>query len=300
MVQGQGLEICSCKIFCPCWLTADVEPDQGRPGIDSDPFLVGVFPQSHPAAQVFGAVPLEAETSWQWTLGITSAPIDNLNVTLDLYFIEVDDRFFMSSDNLVGPSERAVLIASGVPGASAIEVVRFFTNDIETETSGVDLVATYTAEWAAGITDLSLSANWNDTEVTRRTERPGGFFLSDQGVFDLENGSPRPRAIFDVRHSWRDQWSALLRGNYFGSYELMNSRNPSQVQEYDPLVQVDLQVTWEIGDSGFGLTLGGNNVFDEQPEPAEFGVCCGLVVRTGTLIDWQGPFWYLQGRFRWQ
>ncbi len=28
-LSGRGLEICSCKTFCPCWLTPDVEPDQG-------------------------------------------------------------------------------------------------------------------------------------------------------------------------------------------------------------------------------------------------------------------------------
>ena len=28
-LSGRGLEICSCKTFCPCWLTADVEPDEG-------------------------------------------------------------------------------------------------------------------------------------------------------------------------------------------------------------------------------------------------------------------------------
>ena len=28
-VSGRGLEICNCKTFCPCWLTPDVEPDEG-------------------------------------------------------------------------------------------------------------------------------------------------------------------------------------------------------------------------------------------------------------------------------
>ncbi len=28
-LSGRGLEMCSCKTFCPCWLTADVEPDEG-------------------------------------------------------------------------------------------------------------------------------------------------------------------------------------------------------------------------------------------------------------------------------
>ena len=28
-LSGRGLEICSCKTFCPCWLTSDAEPDEG-------------------------------------------------------------------------------------------------------------------------------------------------------------------------------------------------------------------------------------------------------------------------------
>ena len=26
---GQSIELCSCKLLCPCWLSPDVEPDQG-------------------------------------------------------------------------------------------------------------------------------------------------------------------------------------------------------------------------------------------------------------------------------
>ena len=28
-VSGRSLELCSCRLLCPCWLSADVEPDQG-------------------------------------------------------------------------------------------------------------------------------------------------------------------------------------------------------------------------------------------------------------------------------
>ena len=271
----------------------------GRPGTLTDPFLVGVFPQSHPAAQVFGAVPLDAETSWQWTLGLASTPLDRLTFTLDYYHIEVDDRFFMSSDFQVGPAERLVLIASGVPGAASIERVSFFTNDIDTETDGVDLVATYVADWVGGVTDMSVAANWNRTEVTRRTPRPNGFFLRDVDVFNIENGSPRPRAIVDLRHAWGNSWSMLLRGNYFGSYEIMNPDNPSQVQKMDSVIQVDAMLSWEIKDGRYNLAIGGNNIFDEQPDPAEFGVCCGVVIRYSALVDWQGPYYYVTGRIRW-
>jgi hypothetical protein len=28
-VTGQSIELCSCRLLCPCWLSPDVEPDQG-------------------------------------------------------------------------------------------------------------------------------------------------------------------------------------------------------------------------------------------------------------------------------
>lgn len=272
---------------------------QGRPGIDSDPFLVGIFPEAHPAAQVFGAVPLDAETSTQWTLGLTSTPIDNLSVTLDYYHIEVDDRFFMSSEFQVGAVERAVLVATGVPGADSIDKVRFFTNDIDTETNGIDLVATYSVDRASGVTSVSASANWNRTEVTRRTPRPNGFFLGDTDVSNIENGSPRPRAVLDVRHAWTDDLSLAIRGNFYGGYEIENRRSPGTFQYFDALVQVDTTLTWDVNDGKYSFTIGGNNIFDKQPDRAEFGICCGGIAPLGSLMDWQGPYYYFRGNFRW-
>jgi hypothetical protein len=28
-IKGRSVELCSCKMLCPCWLSPDVEPDQG-------------------------------------------------------------------------------------------------------------------------------------------------------------------------------------------------------------------------------------------------------------------------------
>lgn len=91
----------------------------------------------------------------------------------------------------------------------------------------------------------------------------------------------------------------LLRDNYFGGYELVNSRDPNQIQNYSSVFQTDAMLMWDFNNGKYGLSFGGNNVFDAQPDPAEFGICCGLVVRTETLIDWQGPYHYLTGRVRW-
>jgi len=272
---------------------------QGRPGTFSDPFLLGIFPADHPAAVVFGSVPLDAETSTQWSFGLTATPTDNFTFTLDYYGIQMDDRLFVSPRMRVGPVERQVLIDSGVPAGGAISFVQFFNNDIDTRTDGIDLVATYNVDWSGSVSSFFLNANWNRTEVTRRTARPDGEFLSDEGVFSMENELPRYRASLGLRHSWSDNWMLSLRGNLYGDYRVISFNDPTQIQDYDSLWQVDFNLNWDLADGRYSIMLGGNNVFDQQPDPAEFGNCCGIIVNLGSVMDWQGPFYYLRGTFRW-
>jgi iron complex outermembrane receptor protein len=272
---------------------------QGRPGTTTEPHLVGIFPATHPGAQAFGAEPLDAETSTQFTLGISATLFDALDLTIDLYRIDVGDRLWLSDDNAVGPDERAILVESGVPGANGIQFVKFFNNDIDTRTEGVDLVASYNVEWKSGVTAVSIAANWNRTEVTRRKERPGGPFVSDTDMFNIRNRNPYPRAVLDLRHSWHDDLSASIRGNWFGEYDVRDSRNPSLTQAYDSLIQVDLLLQAGFADDRYRITFGANNVFDERPAVAEFGVCCGVIWRRGEPVDWQGRFYFLRGEYRW-
>jgi len=273
--------------------------------LGSEPITRGLFPPGDPASQVFGAVPLQDETSTQFTFGFAVQPSDSFTLTLDYYFIALDDRIWVSSNFNVGPDERAELIALGAPGADQLTTVRFFTNDMDTETSGVDLVAHYNVDWNAGNTQLSLAANYNETEVTRRTDRQSDpanpdpvYFLSDADVFRLENGSPDLRVNFTASHSWANNVSATLRGNWYGDYKFTNS-NFSQVQDMSGDVYWDLDLTWDANDI-FSITLGGNNIFDAGPDaqPNWFR-CCGIVADTSSVMDWQGPYYYVRGVFSW-
>ncbi|MCH8336984.1 MAG: TonB-dependent receptor [Proteobacteria bacterium] len=157
---------------------------------DGLPVTTGIFPPQHAASQLFGATPLTDETSTQFTFGIVVQPTDAFTVTLDYYFIALDDRIWVSSRFDVGPAERAQLIALGVLGADQLTRVKFFTNDMDTETSGIDLVATYDIDWVGGNTLFSLAANVNKSKVVRRTDRQSDptdptpvYYLSDTDVF---------------------------------------------------------------------------------------------------------------------
>jgi len=269
------------------------------------PITRGIFPPQHPASQIFGATPLQDETSKQVSLGLALQPSDAFTITLDYYFIALDDRIWVSSNFDVGPAERAQLIALGVLGADQLTTVRFFTNDMDTETSGVDLVAHYNVDWSAGNTLLSLAVNVNDTKVTRRTDRQSDpanpnpvYFLSDADVFRLENGDPEFRANFTARHSWANNISAALRGNWYGDYKFTNDP-ATQFQDMSGDVYWDLDVTWAARDT-LSITFGGRNIFDASPDPQpSFWACCGMTAHESSVMDWQGPYYYVRGVLNW-
>ena len=70
---------------------------------------------------------------------------------------ELRDRIVLSSDFLIGPEEVVTLQALGVQGANSIAQVSFFNNDLDTESRGIDVVATYSIDSAVGVTEFSTS-----------------------------------------------------------------------------------------------------------------------------------------------
>ena len=76
-----------------------------------------------------------------------------------------------------------------MPGASDLSSIRYYTNEFDTTTQGIDLVGTYVTDWGnAGITNWSLAWNWTETEVDRV-----GDFISRNRVLELENYNPENR-----------------------------------------------------------------------------------------------------------
>jgi iron complex outermembrane receptor protein len=152
---------------------------------------------------------------------------------------------------------------------------------------------------------FSLAANVNETKVTRRTDRQSDptdptpvYYLSDLDVFRLENGDPDFRVNFTGRHSWANNLTATVRGNWYGDYTLAND-SLDEFQEMSGDVYWDVDFTWDVSDA-LSVTFGGNNVFDASPDPApDFIVCCGELNDTSSVMDWQGPYYYVRGVLRW-
>ena len=247
----------------------------------------GIFPPEHPAAGLFGAGPLGPEHSHSFTLGLTARLFEGFRLTLDYYSIRLDDRIVMSSEFTVDPAQAARLVALGVPGANDIAQVRFFTNDVATETSGVDLVATGQFDWRLGTTSVQAAFNFNRTKFADT-----GKFVNAETRHDIEEGSPATRGALTLRHAWGPA-DLLLRSRYFGEYSNANTAALQRVQKFGGEVLLDLEGSFTL-DERYTIRIGAENVLDNYPDPGEFEVCCGRIYRSDSIMPWQGRLFYLQ------
>ena len=89
-------------------------------------------------------------------------------------------------------------LAGSIAGAGAGQ---FFLNGADTETSGIDFVATYNTEGFGGTLDFTLAANFTETEVVSLFTPSGSGLetvpvesvFSDQEISIIEEWQPEDR-----------------------------------------------------------------------------------------------------------
>ena len=251
------------------------------------PQAEGIFPSTHPAAALFGGIALDAERSRSFTLGLAATLFDELDLTFDYYSIRLDDRIVLSSQFAVGPLEAAQLSALGVPGATDIAQVRFFTNDVDTETSGLDLVATWHIHSRLGVTTLQGAFNLNRTKLLAR-----GRYVDAEAEHDIEEGVPALQGVLTASHT-RGRLDLMLRARYYGEYENTLDTSLATTQDFGAEALVDVEAAWTFRDR-YAVKLGVENVFDNYPDKGAFEVCCGRIYRSDSIMPWQGTLLYLQ------
>jgi iron complex outermembrane receptor protein len=284
----------------------------------------GQIPPTNPIAQFLGGEALDAEDATNFTLGVVWDVTEDLTLTVDFYEIELKDRISQTGQiDIAGePVPTGVscpgatnlaqcLEILGIPGASDLTSVSFYTNDFDTTTTGVDLVATYVKDWGnAGITNFTAAWNWTETEVDKV-----GIEVSRNRILDLENFNPEHRGIFTVNHSIAD-WRVMLRASFYDDWTFgSNSGDPSftpgstnYTRDCTPRVDDCYNGDW-IFDAEIGYTLNGRydfivgaqNLFDEMgprdadnTAPAGFSSNSGQARATSTPWGFDGGFYYFR------
>lgn len=265
------------------------------------PVATGLFPASSVVAQALGATPLKPEKSKNLTAGVT-ATYGGVNLSIDFYKIDLTDRVnAISTISVVDDCDtstavidtgclgyRGNLISAGVVGAESIGGVFYFKNAFDTTTKGVDIVATYSTDWAAGSTSFTAAVNYNETKFDGAVDSL--FNAEDQ--YDFVNADPNWRGVFTVAHSMGD-FDFTVRANYYGGYSNSDgSSTVSVVQDFKPEIFFDLEAGYSFLDH-YKIALGARNIFDNYPAPGMIGEsCCGRIYRSDSIVDWQGGYYY--------
>ncbi|ARD45073.1 TonB-dependent receptor [Colwellia sp. PAMC 21821] len=253
-------------------------------------------PPTNPLSAFYGGKELTPEESKSFAFGGVYQ-YDDFFFTLDYYNIEVTDRLAQSSQIDVLAADYAQLEALGVVNPELISAVTYFSNDFDTTTQGVDIVANYSMALMDGDTLLSLAYNWNETTVDKFNPA-----TTDEGkVHRLEEGMPDHRATFTISQSWEDV-SAFVRVNYFGEYFATHADDTCAVgcwnETADSAVTIDAEVSYYLNDS-ITLSAGANNLFDQEahklPEES-YGVLGAQYYESGPF-DYNGGFYYVKATY---
>ncbi len=230
---------------------------------------------------------LDPETSNNFTGGFT-VDILGVNFTLDFFGIRLKNRLSVSQDFTLTAGQKAQLIAEGVTSAANLEKFRFFINDFDTTTQGIDFVVT------APIPNGNLIAVYNFTSTTVTDFNPDT--LDDHRIRELKENLPEHRAGLTVVQSITDVWGVLGRASYFSGWfdseDFLQNPDVPGTGEYTGRVIFDLETTYAVG-SGLALTLGGRNILNTYPDenPNAAG-SVGNKYGQFSPFGFDGAFWY--------
>jgi iron complex outermembrane receptor protein len=238
--------------------------------IDGIPYEVGTFPVDTEPARALGAQDLEPETSTNLSAGMTYKD-DTFTVSVDAYQIKVDDRITMSEtfNGSGATSDMATFFADrGIPAVGG----RYFFNGINTETNGLDIVATMTQDLSNGSLLLKAAMNFNDTEVTNKGDLVTPAALADYTTDQLlgrantvrfESSSPAEAFQFSARVQ-RPTTTWMVKLNRWGEVTI-----PSGTVEREQVLSgkwtTDMEYSFQAN-SQVRVSFGVNNMFDVYPD----------------------------------
>lgn len=238
-----------------------------------------IFSPTLPAADqryqdAFGIDNLKPETSFDLAAGLTGK-FGAFTLTVDAYQIKVDDRLFIATVEGADYSQFA-----------GFDEVDFFSNAINTKTTGYDIVAGYRKALSnKSYYDLQLAMNFNETEIESISTTPQ---LAGQISYDrinngsdafiyLTEGTPRSKIIFTPSYK-TGKFKFTARVSNFGEVTEPRLRYNSDIDEWDdnppgggePQVLsaktvVDLTTRVDLTEK-LSITASINNAFDVYPD----------------------------------
>ncbi|PZO05714.1 MAG: hypothetical protein DCF28_03180 [Alphaproteobacteria bacterium] len=270
----------------------------------------------NPRLATLGVPQPEAEFSDSYSLGLTGSYPEflggSLSFTVDAFEIAIDNRIAIT-DGLLTASYPAV--SALFPG---VREIRFFTNQIDTRTRGIDAVFTYRTSFGADDFSLTLAGTNASTEVVAQRPTPAPLLIGasaanqarllvgETAIELIEVAQPRVKILLSANYS-RGPWTFTANATHFGSVQAnstgLNAGDANVtcnavnrcVQTFEAKQIFDTSVTYEFV-NGVIVTAGANNVFDTYPDKWN-NIADGNVGEAASYSNGQTPFTRNAGQF---
>jgi iron complex outermembrane receptor protein len=232
-------------------------------GVTGMQVLEGTVRPTDPVAASMGGAALVPEDATNISAGFTTSMLSGLNLSFDYYQVDIANKIIKS---------RALTVPEGV--VTEYTELAFYSNALDTKTSGFDLVADYTM----GSTNVRLALNHNETEVTGQYQVPGKTEagldtllnpVSDGTVNNLELNLPQDKMVLNVTHTFSDALSAMVRINYYGeSWDERGTYSEDEAvntkDKIEAAMFMDVEIDYRISDN-LSLVIGANNALNQFP-----------------------------------
>ncbi|TRX37324.1 TonB-dependent receptor [Flavobacterium sp. ZT3R18] len=234
--------------------TQKVQSSFGGGGIQ----LEGIINNVSSAARLRGVPNLKAESSTNYTVGAGIKPSKNFSATLDYYYISVKDRIVLGDKITFSPGN----------------IQSFFTNAIDTKTSGLDLVANYrNIELGPGKLAINLSGNYTienaldgDVRNIASVEAVGQSVFGKTSEALLLTSRPEFKVILGADFEI-SKFTFSLNNTVFGPAKFKNADlyDKNLTVEFLTKIVTDLGISYRATDK-ISLALNVNNLFNVLPE----------------------------------
>ncbi len=252
------------------------------------PVESGTFTNDSRPAQILGIPELKEETSQSYTVGLTTRPFDGLEISVDAYQIDIDNRIILTNNFSDGGD---TLLRAQLQAANAGQA-NFFANAVDTRARGIEAVIAYATKFG-GNQELkaTLAGVFINNEVKKddkgapiikasdiliRTGQVSSYFnREDQSRIEVAN--PKNKISLTLNYKV-GHFSTMVRAVHFGEViyldPTINPEVPANFptnaftgqketldQTFSPKVVTDLTLSYEFV-KGLTFTVGANNLFD--------------------------------------
>ena len=256
---------------------------------------------------------LDSEDARNISVGVVF-DLGSASLTVDYFNIKVEDRITQSENQDFRALLRGFAVEEGVQlaadadetseilnaldaagklniadfaGSEDLTSFRFFNNDFDTRTQGVDIVASQRFSLGAGDSTLSLAVSYLDTKVTKRG------LLGDLRLRQLEENIPSWKGNISFRHR-QDKWRMLARLNFHSDY--FEAHLEGIPIELGGEVTFDAELAYSLFDN-VELIAGAANLFDNYPDKNEAGPVAGSKYPTTAPFGFNGGQYYVKARY---